>query len=106
MTRAIIPTTTADYLRIVLQVSGRLSWPGSPFLSRHPHWQVAVSCYQPNNTRHPIFNRSYFLVFIRKLKKRHVGTIKNIIINIYPLKGQSHKKVGEMRVEGDSLGPN
>jgi hypothetical protein len=24
----------------------------------------------------------------------------------YFLKGQSHKKVGEMRVEGDSLGPN
>jgi hypothetical protein len=22
------------------------------------------------------------------------------------LKGQSHKKVGEMRVQGDSLGPN
>jgi hypothetical protein len=23
-----------------------------------------------------------------------------------PLKGQSHKKVDEMRVQGDSLGPN
>jgi hypothetical protein len=23
-----------------------------------------------------------------------------------PLKGQSHKKVGEMRVQGDSLGPS
>jgi hypothetical protein len=26
-------------------------------------------------------------------------------IDWYILKGQSHKKVGEMRIEGDSLGP-
>jgi hypothetical protein len=25
---------------------------------------------------------------------------------IFTLKGQSHEKVGEMRVQGDSLGPN
>jgi hypothetical protein len=28
------------------------------------------------------------------------------ILNNKLLKGQSHEKVGEMRVEGDSLGPN
>jgi hypothetical protein len=27
-------------------------------------------------------------------------------IRAIQLKGQSHEKVGEMRVEGDSLGPN
>jgi hypothetical protein len=35
--------------------------------------------------------------------------ISNLTFTIwldYPLKGQSHEKVGEIRVEGDSLGPN
>jgi hypothetical protein len=27
-------------------------------------------------------------------------------VSLHDLKGQSHRKVGEMRVQGDSLGPN
>jgi hypothetical protein len=41
------------------------------------------------------------------LNTRHnIQGSRDIATFICNLKGQSHKKVGEMRVEGDGLGPN
>jgi hypothetical protein len=37
------------------------------------------------------------------LQKVFINVIEKVFLL---LKGQSHEKVGEMRVEGDSLGPN
>jgi hypothetical protein len=38
----------------------------------------------------------------KKVKKKNTDCFSKKVF----LKGQSHEKVGEIRVEGDSLGPN
>jgi hypothetical protein len=43
---------------------------------------------------------------IRMIQLQFNANIPVLIIVVSNLKGQSHEKVGEIRVEGDSLGPN
>jgi hypothetical protein len=40
------------------------------------------------------------------MEDTNFSIIKLLFLLIICLKGQSHEKVGEMRVEGDGLGPN